>query len=98
MTGDEDAFHFNLLAQSKIKTLEETLRLHRLDNSCQEFESWMDDKENVLNTFSSDTGDLDVVQAKYEVKGTGDRPVSAAFPSHVPTRPINRALKSSRTS
>lgn len=72
-------------AQSKIKTLEETLRLHRLNNSCQEFESWMDDKENILNTFSSDTGDLDVVQAKYEVTGTRDRPFSAAFLSHVPT-------------
>lgn len=51
----------------------------------------MDDKENVLNTFSSDTGDLDVVQAKYEVKGTGDRPFSAAFLSHVPTSQSNVA-------
>lgn len=40
----------------------------------------MDDKENVLNTFSSDTGDLDVVQAKYEVTGT-----QGSFLSHVPT-------------
>ncbi|XP_056867453.1 spectrin beta chain, non-erythrocytic 5 isoform X2 [Takifugu flavidus] len=62
----QDYDFLNHLVKSKIKTLEETLRLHRLDNSCQEFESWMDDKENVLNTFSSDTGDLDVVQAKYE--------------------------------
>lgn len=74
-----------VVAQSKLKSLEEMLRLHRLYNSCQEFESWMDDKENVLNTFSSDTGDLDVVQAKYEVKGISDQP----FPSHAPPSQSN---------
>lgn len=77
MSGDEGARLFILktcvLVQSKIKTLEETLRLHRLYNSCQEFESWMDDKENILNTFSSDAGDLDVLQAKYEVRGLGEQ-------------------------
>lgn len=45
------------------------LRLHRFCNSCQEFESWMEDKENVLKAFSTDAGNLGVVQAKYEVKG-----------------------------
>lgn len=50
-----------------MKSLEETLRLHRFYNSCQEFESWMEDKENVLNTISIDGDDLGVVQAKYEV-------------------------------
>lgn len=51
-----------------MKSLEETLRLYRFYNSCQEFESWMEDKENVLNTFSTDEDNLGVVQAKYEVK------------------------------
>lgn len=87
-----------LMAQSKIKTLEETLRLHRLNNSCQEFESWMDDKENILNTFSSDSGDLDVVQAKYEVKGISGQPFSASVPLTRATQPINHVLKSGRTS
>lgn len=57
----------SLCLQSKTRTLEETLRLHRFYNSCQEFESWMEDKENVLNTFSTDADNLGVVQAKYEV-------------------------------
>lgn len=44
------------------------LRLHRFYNSCQEFESWMEDKENILNTFNSNSDNLGVIQAKYEVK------------------------------
>ncbi|XP_068070705.2 spectrin beta chain, non-erythrocytic 5 isoform X1 [Danio rerio] len=54
------------LAQSKNKILEDTARLHRFYNACEEFESWMGDKENVLNTFSSNSNNLEVVQAKYE--------------------------------
>lgn len=54
--------------QTKTKSLEETLRLHRFYNSCHEFESWMEDKENILNTFSADGDNVEVVQAKYEVK------------------------------
>uniref|UniRef100_A0A4W6DIZ9 Spectrin beta, non-erythrocytic 5 n=1 Tax=Lates calcarifer TaxID=8187 RepID=A0A4W6DIZ9_LATCA len=50
----------------KTRRLEETLRLHRFYNSCQEFESWMEDKENILDTFSTDADNLGVVQAKYE--------------------------------
>lgn len=44
------------------------LSLHRLYNTCQDFESWMEDKENILNTFSPDADNMGVVQAKYEVK------------------------------
>lgn len=44
------------------------LHLHRFYNSCQEFESWMEDKENILSSFSSGSDDLGVAQAKYEVK------------------------------
>ncbi|XP_073682671.1 spectrin beta chain, non-erythrocytic 5 [Garra rufa] len=54
------------LAQSKNKILDDTARLHRFYNACEEFESWMGDKENVLNTFSSNANNLEVVQAKYE--------------------------------
>lgn len=57
-----------LCFQMKTRRLEETLRLHRFYNSCQEFESWMEDKENILDTFSTDADNLGVVQAKYEVK------------------------------
>ncbi|XP_054470225.1 LOW QUALITY PROTEIN: spectrin beta chain, non-erythrocytic 5 [Anoplopoma fimbria] len=54
------------LVTTKTKSLQEMLRLHRFYNSCQEFESWMEDKENILNTFSTDGDNLGVVQAKYE--------------------------------
>ncbi|XP_077095863.1 spectrin beta chain, non-erythrocytic 5 isoform X1 [Siphateles boraxobius] len=54
------------LAQSKNKILDDTAQLHRFYNACEEFESWMGDKENVLNTFSSNSNNLEVVQAKYE--------------------------------
>ncbi|XP_049319614.1 spectrin beta chain, non-erythrocytic 5 isoform X1 [Astyanax mexicanus] len=54
------------LAQSKRKILDETAQLHRFYNACDEFESWMEDKENVLNTFSSNADNIEVVQAKYE--------------------------------
>ncbi|XP_026142105.1 spectrin beta chain, non-erythrocytic 5 isoform X1 [Carassius auratus] len=54
------------LAQSKNKALDDTARLHRFCNACEEFESWMRDKENVLNTFNSNSNNLEVVQAKYE--------------------------------
>ncbi|XP_067469592.1 spectrin beta chain, non-erythrocytic 5 isoform X2 [Thunnus thynnus] len=63
---DQDYNSLYNLVKSKSRSLEETLRLHRFYNSCQEFESWMEDKENVLNTFNTDNDNLGVVQAKYE--------------------------------
>ncbi|KAG7328102.1 hypothetical protein KOW79_008046 [Hemibagrus wyckioides] len=54
------------LLQYKRKILDETARLHRFYNACEEFESWMEDKENILKTFSSDSDDTGAVQAKYE--------------------------------
>ncbi|XP_034530593.1 spectrin beta chain, non-erythrocytic 1 [Notolabrus celidotus] len=63
---DRDYNSLYSLVKSKTRSLEEMLRLHRFYNSCQEFESWMEDKENILNTFSTDTENLGVVQAKYE--------------------------------
>ncbi|XP_026156546.1 spectrin beta chain, non-erythrocytic 5 isoform X2 [Mastacembelus armatus] len=65
-TLDQDYNSLYNLVKSKMRTLEETLRLHRFCNSCQEFESWMEDKENILKTFSTDGDNLGVVQAKYE--------------------------------
>lgn len=47
--------------------MDETARLHRFYNACEEFESWMEDKENILNTFSSSSANTEAVQAKYEV-------------------------------
>ncbi|XP_035850836.1 spectrin beta chain, non-erythrocytic 5 [Sander lucioperca] len=63
---DRDYNSLYNLVKSKTRSLQEMLRLHRFYNSCQEFDSWMEDKENVLNTFSTDADNLGVVQAKYE--------------------------------
>ncbi|XP_034163832.2 spectrin beta chain, non-erythrocytic 5 [Pangasianodon hypophthalmus] len=54
------------LLQYKRKILDETARLHRFYNACEEFESWMEDKENILNTFSSSADNTEAVQAKFE--------------------------------
>ncbi|KAM7376448.1 hypothetical protein PAMP_006181 [Pampus punctatissimus] len=63
---DQDYNSLCNLVKLKMRSLQEMLRLHRFYNSCQEFESWMEDKENILNTFSTDGDNLGVVQAKYE--------------------------------
>ncbi|KAM6918067.1 spectrin beta chain, non-erythrocytic 5 [Lycodopsis pacificus] len=63
---DRDYNSLFLLVTTKTRSLQETLRLHRFYNGCQEFESWMEDKENVLNSFSTDADNLGTVQAKYE--------------------------------
>ncbi|CAB1331140.1 unnamed protein product [Coregonus sp. 'balchen'] len=63
---DRDFNSLHSLANSRRKTLEETVRLHRFYNTCEEFESWMEDKENILNTFSPNSDNVGVVQAKYE--------------------------------
>ncbi|XP_047467733.1 spectrin beta chain, non-erythrocytic 5 [Mugil cephalus] len=63
---DQDYNHLCSLLKSKMRSLEEALRLFRFSNSCLEFESWMEDKENILNTFTTDGDNLGVVQAKYE--------------------------------
>ncbi|KAI4798393.1 hypothetical protein KUCAC02_022079, partial [Chaenocephalus aceratus] len=63
---DKDYNSLCNLGKSKTRSLQETLRLHRFYNSCQEFESWMEDKENILSTFRSDADNLVVVQAKFE--------------------------------
>ncbi|XP_069573815.1 spectrin beta chain, non-erythrocytic 5 [Brachyistius frenatus] len=63
---DHDYNSLYNLVKSKMRSLEEMLRLHRFYNSCLEFESWMEDKENILKTFNTDGDNLGVVQAKYE--------------------------------
>ncbi|XP_076022140.1 spectrin beta chain, non-erythrocytic 5 [Genypterus blacodes] len=63
---DQDYNSLYNLVKSKCRSLEEMLRLHRFYNSCQEFESWMEDKENILNTFNTAANNVGVLQAKYE--------------------------------
>ncbi|TSO67499.1 Spectrin beta chain, non-erythrocytic 5 [Bagarius yarrelli] len=52
------------LLQYKRRILDETAQLYRFYNGCEEFESWMEDKENILNTFSSNSENTE--PARYE--------------------------------
>ncbi|KAM8834261.1 LOW QUALITY PROTEIN: spectrin beta chain, non-erythrocytic 5 [Synchiropus picturatus] len=63
---EEDYRSLCHMVQAKTRSLQEALLLHRFYNSCQEFESWMEDKENVLKTFHTDSDHLGVLQAKYQ--------------------------------
>ncbi|KAJ8377542.1 hypothetical protein AAFF_G00256380 [Aldrovandia affinis] len=63
---DRDYTHLRTLAQARRRALEEAVRLYHFYNTCQEFESWMGDKENVLNAFSPNSENVEVMQAKYE--------------------------------
>uniref|UniRef100_G3N8Q4 Spectrin, beta, non-erythrocytic 5 n=1 Tax=Gasterosteus aculeatus TaxID=69293 RepID=G3N8Q4_GASAC len=54
------------LLTTKTRSLQEALRLHRFQSGVQEFEAWMEDKENVLDAFSPDADSLAAAQAKYE--------------------------------
>ncbi|XP_028831275.1 spectrin beta chain, non-erythrocytic 5 isoform X2 [Denticeps clupeoides] len=54
------------LGLSRRKALEEAVQLHRFFNTCEEFDSWMEDKENVLNTFSPNAENVEGMQSKYE--------------------------------
>uniref|UniRef100_A0A452IK20 Calponin-homology (CH) domain-containing protein n=1 Tax=Gopherus agassizii TaxID=38772 RepID=A0A452IK20_9SAUR len=52
--------------QHRKKGLEEMIRLHRFYNSCEEFQSWMEDKEKIFQTLQPGADNVDVTQQKYE--------------------------------
>ncbi|XP_042194068.1 spectrin beta chain, non-erythrocytic 5 [Callorhinchus milii] len=54
------------LAEARRLNLEEMVRLYRLYHTCDEFQSWMRDKENVFKTFEAKSDNVEVMQRKYE--------------------------------
>uniref|UniRef100_UPI00398EAE6B spectrin beta chain, non-erythrocytic 5 n=1 Tax=Pristiophorus japonicus TaxID=55135 RepID=UPI00398EAE6B len=54
------------LAEARRKTLQEMIHLYRFYNTCNEFDSWMKDKENVFKTFEPKSTNVEVMQRKYE--------------------------------
>ncbi|XP_075470432.1 spectrin beta chain, non-erythrocytic 5 isoform X1 [Ascaphus truei] len=58
--------NLQVLAKRRKKALEEMVRLHRFYNSCGEFQSWMEDKEKVFQTFQPNSDNVEVMQQKYE--------------------------------
>ncbi|KAM4689983.1 spectrin beta chain, non-erythrocytic 5 [Rhinophrynus dorsalis] len=54
------------LAKKRKKALEEMVRLYQFYGSCGEFQSWMDDKEKIFQTFQPNPDNVEVMQQKYE--------------------------------
>ncbi|CAJ0934142.1 unnamed protein product [Ranitomeya imitator] len=54
------------LAKKRKKVLEEMVRLYQFYSACGEFQSWMDDKETIFQTFQPNPENVEVMQQKYE--------------------------------
>ncbi|KAM6274075.1 spectrin beta chain, non-erythrocytic 5 [Porphyrio hochstetteri] len=68
-TQDEiDSLYRNLqsMAEDRKKALEEMIGYYRFCSSCEEFQSWMKDKENIFRTLQPQTDNVEVVQQKYQ--------------------------------
>ncbi|XP_071665312.1 spectrin beta chain, non-erythrocytic 5 [Patagioenas fasciata] len=68
-TQDEiDSLYENLqsMAEDRKKALEEMIGYYRFCSSCEEFQSWMKDKENIFRTLQPQADNVEVVQQKYQ--------------------------------
>lgn len=43
------------------------IRLYHFYSSCEEFQSWMEDKANIFRTLHPEADNVEVMQQKYEV-------------------------------
>ncbi|NXV99218.1 SPTN5 protein, partial [Fregetta grallaria] len=68
-TQDEiDLLYENLqsMAEDRKKALEEMIGYYRFCSSCEEFQSWMKDKENIFRTLQPQADNVEVMQQKYQ--------------------------------
>ncbi|XP_027498276.1 spectrin beta chain, non-erythrocytic 5 [Corapipo altera] len=68
-TQDEiDSLYKNLqsMAENRKKALEEMIGYYRFCSSCEEFQSWMKDKENIFRTLQPQADNVEVMQQKYQ--------------------------------
>ncbi|NWS56399.1 SPTN5 protein, partial [Chunga burmeisteri] len=68
-TQDEiDSLYENLqsMAEDRKKALEEMIEYYHFCSSCEEFQSWMKDKENVFRTLQPQADNVEVMQQKYQ--------------------------------
>ncbi|NXG68257.1 SPTN5 protein, partial [Baryphthengus martii] len=68
-TQDEiDSLYESLLsmAEDRKKALEEMIGYYRFCSSCEEFQSWMKDKENIFQTLQPQADNVEVMQQKYQ--------------------------------
>ncbi|XP_027530020.1 spectrin beta chain, non-erythrocytic 5 [Neopelma chrysocephalum] len=54
------------MAESRKKALEEMIGYYRFCSSCEEFQSWMKDKENIFRTLQPQADNVEVMQQKYQ--------------------------------
>ncbi|XP_074853761.1 spectrin beta chain, non-erythrocytic 5 [Carettochelys insculpta] len=54
------------MAEHRKKGLEEMIRLYRYYSSCEEFQSWMEDKAKIFRTLQPEADNVEVTQQKYE--------------------------------
>uniref|UniRef100_A0A663LNR3 Calponin-homology (CH) domain-containing protein n=1 Tax=Athene cunicularia TaxID=194338 RepID=A0A663LNR3_ATHCN len=68
-TQDEiDSLYENLqsMAEDRKKALEEMIGYYRFCSSCEEFQSWMKEKENIFRTLQPQADNVEVMQQKYQ--------------------------------
>uniref|UniRef100_A0A8C3ND41 Uncharacterized protein n=1 Tax=Geospiza parvula TaxID=87175 RepID=A0A8C3ND41_GEOPR len=58
--------HLQSMAENRKKALEEMIGYYRFCSSCEEFQSWMRDKENVFRTLQPQADNVEVMQQKYQ--------------------------------
>ncbi|NXY15062.1 SPTN5 protein, partial [Atrichornis clamosus] len=63
-----DSLYENLqsMAENRKKALEEMIGYYRFCSSCEEFQSWMRDKENIFRTLQPQADNVEVMQQKYQ--------------------------------
>ncbi|XP_065538942.1 spectrin beta chain, non-erythrocytic 5 [Lathamus discolor] len=63
-----DSLYENLqsMAEDRKKALEEMIGYYRFCSSCEEFQSWMKDKENIFRTLQPQADNVEVMQQKYQ--------------------------------
>ncbi|XP_078419413.1 spectrin beta chain, non-erythrocytic 5 [Cetorhinus maximus] len=52
--------------KTRRKKLQEMIQLYQFYNTCNDFDSWMNDKENGFKTFEPKSDNVEVMQRKYE--------------------------------
>ncbi|XP_069714086.1 spectrin beta chain, non-erythrocytic 5 [Phaenicophaeus curvirostris] len=65
---DIDSLYENLqsMAEDRKKALEEIIGYYRFCSSCEDFQSWIKDKENIFRTLQPQADNVEVMQQKYQ--------------------------------
>ncbi|NWY43671.1 SPTN5 protein, partial [Sylvia atricapilla] len=58
--------HLQSMAENRKKALEEMIGYYRFCSSCEEFQSWMRDKENIFRTLQPQADNVEAMQQKYQ--------------------------------